>query len=139
MSTKLRLLLDECVPAPLVMEIENCSGILNVEVIDANHFLGNCKASDESIVAYATSDNRILVTTEARLNEKKFRVCTHSGIIVIRAAQRHEMDKAKLFSRFMKSGHRGKCVHAVTKLKVESGTRVEQSPQGAIREIVFRF
>lgn len=139
MSTKLRLLLDECVPGPLVLEIQACTGILSVEVIDANHFMGNCRTPDDAVVAYATQEGRILVTTEGRLNEKKFKICTHPGIIVIKTSQKHESEKAKLFTRFMQSGHRGKCLHAVTKLRDRGSVRLERSEDGTIREISLRF
>jgi hypothetical protein len=139
LSTKLRLLLDECVPGPLVIEIQACTGILSVEVIDANHFMGNCRTPDEAVVAYATQENRILVTTEGRLNEKKFKICTHAGIIVLKVTQKHDAEKGRLFTRFMQSGHRGKCSHAVTKLRDRGSIRLERTEDGMIKEVLLNF
>jgi predicted nuclease of predicted toxin-antitoxin system len=139
LSTKLRLLLDECVPPVIAAEIKSCSGILSVKSITAEHFLGNKKTPDEAVVDYARQVRRVVVTTETRLNEKKYTICTHPGIIVINATNRHELEKAKLFTRFMKSGHRAASKHAVTKLRVENSVRVEMAPDGTIREIPIHF
>lgn len=47
-------------------------------------------------MAYAKRERRVLVTTEGRLNEKEYTICTHEGIIVINATRRHEAEKACL-------------------------------------------
>lgn len=139
MSKKLRLLLDECVPTTIAREIENCSGISSLEAITAAHPLGNRKTSDPEIIAYAKQERRVLVTTEGRLNEKEYTICTHEGIIVINATRRHEAEKAKLFTRFMQSGHRAKSPHAVTKLRLKRSERLERAPDGSIRSIPLDF
>ena len=135
MTTKLRLLVDECVPAPFTKEIQNCSGVLSVEVIDANHPLGNRKTLDDVLVQYANQGKRIIVTVEGRLNEKRFPICTHPGIIVVKGTKCHEIERAKLFTRFMRSGHRGKCRHAVTRLRLENSVRLEHTENGSAQQV----
>lgn len=115
-------------------EIQECSGILNIESINAEHPLGNRKTPDKEIIRYATRENRIVITVEGRLNEKKFPICTHPGIIVFKAVKRHDAEKAKLFKRFMQSGHRSGSKHAVTRLRLEGSVRLELDVDGNIRE-----
>jgi predicted nuclease of predicted toxin-antitoxin system len=138
-NTKIRLLLDECVPAPIAREIENCSGISSIESITALHQLGNRHTSDYDVVAYAKQQGRVLVTVEGRLNEKQFTICTHEGIIVINATRRHEAEKVKLFTKFMRSGHRAKCYHAVTKLRLGISERLERAEDGSIRRVLIHL
>ena len=135
MSTKIPLLLDECVPAELSRGIEATAGISSFEAITASHPLGNRGTPDRELVEYATEGGKILVTVEGRLNEKLYKICTHSGIIVINATKRHEIEQAKLFARFMRSGHRSRSVHAVTKLRLEGSERLELGPDGVVRKI----
>jgi len=90
-------------------------------------------------MAYATQKKRILVTVEGRINEKTFPICSHPGIIVIRASQRHEIEQAKLFTRFMLSGHRVKCKHAVTKLRMFESVRIERTSDGSLTEVSVTF
>jgi len=133
--TKLRLLVDECVEGLLVQEIRSCSGTTSVEVIDANHPLGNRGTPDKVVMKYANQQERILVTDETRLDEKSNPICTHPGIIVIGARKRHELEKAKLFPRFMKSGFRKECHHAVTKLRLTGSVILRQAADGSIEQI----
>lgn len=70
---------------------------------------------DEAVVGYAKRTNRIVVTTEMDMNEKRFRICTHPGIIVI-GGNRHETIQSGSFRQFMKSGMRKAANHAVTYL-----------------------
>ena len=135
MSTKIPLLLDECVPARLAKEIEATSGISSFEAITAEHPLGNKGTPDDILVKYATEGGKILVTVEKRLNEKLYKICTHSGIIVFSATRRHEVEQAELFARFMRSGHRGGSGHAVTKLRLEGSERLEMGPDGIVRAV----
>ena len=137
MSTKLRLLLDECVPEAVKQEIRSCSGVSSVEEISSSHPLGNNSTPDTEVVAYATRNKRILVTVEGRLNEKVFTICTHEGIIVINATRRHETAKARLFTRFMQSGERGRSGHAVTKLRLNRSERIFRTPDGFIESEFF--
>jgi predicted nuclease of predicted toxin-antitoxin system len=139
LSTKIPLLLDECVPAPLAREIETTSGISSFEAITAEHPLGNKGTPDNVVVKYATDAGKILITVEKRLNEKLYKICTHSGIIVISGTKRHEVEQAKLFARFMRSGHRGRSAHAVTKLRLEGSERLEIGPDGTVRTVPLRF
>jgi len=139
LSTKLPLLLDECVPASLSKVIEEQSGISSFEAITATHPLGNRGTPDKDLVSYATENDKILVTVEGRLNEKLFTICTHPGIIVINATRRHEDEQAKLFVRFMQSGHRIGSVHAVTKLRLQGSERLERGPDGVVRSIPLKF
>ena len=122
-------------PAPLSREIAACSGISSFEAITADHPLGNKGTPDHTLVRYATDGGKILVTVEGRLNEKLYRICTHSGIIVINARKRHEAEQADLFQRFMRSGHRGASRHSVTKLRLEGSERLELAADGTVRKV----
>jgi hypothetical protein len=63
LSTKIPLLLDECVPAQLSKGIEATSGISSFEAITADHPLGNRGTPDSVLVKYATDRGKILVTS----------------------------------------------------------------------------
>ena len=71
-------------------------------------------AKDPEVMKYAAQHNWIVVTTETGINHKKFRICTHPGIIVICGKHRHESMQAEAFQNFMLSGCRKKASHAVT-------------------------
>lgn len=71
-------------------------------------------ADDDEVMRYATQERRIVVTTETGINHKKFKICTHPGIIVLCGKHRHESIHAETFQRFLLSGHRGLANHAVT-------------------------
>jgi predicted nuclease of predicted toxin-antitoxin system len=133
------LLLDECTQEPLAEAIKQCSGILSVEAITADHPLGNRSTSDKELVDYATAQKRILVTTEGRLNEKKFEICSHPGIIVIQATNRHESIKANIFVKFMRSGYRHNSKHAVTYLRLKGSLIRYRGDDGLIRELPVRI
>jgi len=140
LSTKLRLLVDECVPADIAERIQNSSGVSSAEIITAKHPLGNRGASDDEVVAYAKKHHQILVTIESRLDERKYTICTHEGIIVINATNRHEWDKAELFEQLMQSGFRSKCCHAVTKLRLNNSVRLERDEDNrAVRSVPLNF
>lgn len=139
MATKLTLLLDECMQDELSEAVPKCGGILSIECINAAHPLGNRKTPDGEVVRYACDHRRVLVTTEGRLNEKKFEICTHHGIIVIKATKRHESIKAELFTKFMKSEYRRKSIHAVTYLKLEGSFSRYRDDKGVIRDFPIRL
>ena len=71
-------------------------------------------AEDANVIKYATGENRIVVTTETGINHKKFKICTHPGIIVLCGRHRHASIQAGAFKKFMRSGHRKLVHHAVT-------------------------
>lgn len=123
MTTNLRLLLDECVTDPLAKLLGGSSSALNIE-----HVLniGMSGAADADVIKYATRENRIVVTTETGINHKKFRICTHPGIIVLGGKHRHEAFQAQLFQKFLLSGHRKEAHHAVTYLS-ERQARIKKS------------
>ena len=86
--------------------------------------LANIGFEDEALIDYAREKNRILVTTESRLNEQRFQICTHPGIIVVQATKRHDALKSKMFKDLVLSGVRSRCNHAVTYLRLDdTGTR----------------
>ena len=121
-TTSLRLLLDECLVRPLADNIKSFRA-LKVQYVN-DTLLSNVGFEDEDLVNYARENNRILVTTESRLNEKRFLICTHPGIIVIKATKRHDVLKSKMFTDLMRSGIRRRCNHAVTYLRLDdTGTR----------------
>lgn len=122
-ATKLALLLDECVTEPLANAIKNGSGTISVEHIDSSHQLW--KKSDEMVMEYATNTGRIVVTTDERLDESRFPICTHPGIIIIKSGNRHAFSRRHIFKKFMLSGHRQQAKHAVTRLK-SSGSFIKR-------------
>ncbi len=111
LTTNLRLLLDECVTDPLAKALGDSSSALNIEYIRENG-MGNTEDAD--VIRYATRENRIVVTTETGINHKKFKICTHPGIIVLSGKHRHESIQAEIFQKFLLSGHRKGARHAVT-------------------------
>jgi predicted nuclease of predicted toxin-antitoxin system len=113
LTTNLRLLLDECVTDPLATLLGNASSALNIEYI---RDIGMNKATDDEVMKYATKVKRIVVTTESGINHKRFKICTHPGIIVLGGKHRHESIQAKIFHKFLLSGHRKEADHAVTYL-----------------------
>jgi predicted nuclease of predicted toxin-antitoxin system len=114
----LRLLLDEAVTDVLAELIEGCSSAINVEYVRNLPIKG---APDDEIVAYATRNRRIVVTTETGMNHTTFPVCTHTGIIVL-TGRRHESVYAENFHRFLLSGRRQDTNDAVTYLTDDSAT-----------------
>jgi hypothetical protein len=123
LKTNLRLLLDECLQAELAEEIKTWKKVKAEWVCDLVSFRGR-SVSDEELMQHAQSRKSILVTVERRLNEKRFEICTHHGILVFKAMKRHECVKAEIFKKFMLCGQRKLCKHAVTYLMA--------------REIIFR-
>ena len=122
-TTSLRLLLDECLVQPLAEDIKTLGRSLKVEHVN-DSLLANIGFADVKLVAYAKKRRQIVVTTEGRLNEKRFSICTHPGIIVIKATKRHAALKSKMFRDLVRSGDRKRCKHAVTYLKLDdTGTR----------------
>lgn len=111
MNTNLRILLDEAITNPLAEMIKGCSSAINVEYIRDIESMKS--TSDEGVVSYATRQDRIVVTTETGINHKKFKICTHPGIIVL-CGPRHETIHAEVFQKFLLSGERVKAKHAVT-------------------------
>lgn len=116
-TTNLRLLLDECVDRSLADYIKQISRSIKVQYVNELP-ISNTAFSDKRLIGYATENNQILVTTESRLNEIKFKLCTHPGIIVIRATQHHSTMKSRMFRDLILSGIRTRCRHAVTYLKL---------------------
>ena len=141
MANRLRLLLDECLQGPLAKDIGKHKS-LDVEWIN-DTLMGNRGFADESVINYAREKRRIIVTPEGRLNEKKFTICTHPGIVVIKASKRHQSIKAGMFHDLVTSGLRSRCRHAVTYLKLDdTATRTiaivkERDEMGAIQETIF--
>jgi predicted nuclease of predicted toxin-antitoxin system len=132
LTTNLRLLLDECVTDPLAKALGDCSSALNIEYVRDN---GMGSAEDADLIRYATRENRIVVTTETGINHKKFKICTHPGIIVLGGKRRHESIQAEIFQKFLLSGHRKEAHHAVTVLsqneaRIKTG---ETAPDTIIR------
>ena len=135
MSTNLRLLLDECITNPLAEMLKKSSTALNVEYI---RDLGMSGTPDADVIAYATRENRIVVTTETGINHKKFKICSHPGIIVLSGKHRHETIQAGYFRDFMLSGHRTDACHAVTFLS-EREARIKVSSDASVPDKIIRF
>jgi predicted nuclease of predicted toxin-antitoxin system len=132
------LLLDECLQGELADEIRKWRKV-SAEWICDNPALRNRKVSDEQIMAYAQERNRILVTVETRLNEQKFAICTHHGIIVFSTTKRHDSAKAQLFRRLMLSGQRKFCKHAVTYLRADQIVFRRRDPKtGQVMDVAVK-
>src|SRR6266436_8108653 len=86
------------------------------------------EASDEAVMEFAKEDDRILITTETGINERAFKICSHPGIIVLSARDRHETIQAEIFQKFLLSGHRKHTKDSVT--YVTSKTAVVRSHDG---------
>jgi len=131
LSTNLRVLLDESVTDVLAELIEECSSAINVEYVRDLPIKG---APDDVVVAYATKERRIVVTTETGMNHVTFPVCTHSGIIVLGGRSRHEAIQAEHLHMFLLSGERKHAQDAVTCL---SGGQARIKTHSG--ELKFRF
>ncbi len=127
LTTNLRLLLDEAVTDPLAEMIRKCSSALNIQYVrEVQEIAG---ASDSDVVKYAVREDRIVVTTETGINHRRFKICTHPGIIVLGGKHRHETIHAEAFQKFLLSGHRKHAHHAVTFL-TEKQARIKTSQTG---------
>lgn len=138
MSTKLRLLLDECLQREIADQIKT-SNAINVQWVNEIPALRNRSFTYEDLVEYARRTRRIVVTVEGRLNERKYEICTHPGIIVFEARKRHESVKAQIFKKFMLSGHRSKSNHAVTYLRLTDATIRIKRADGTLGEIPVKL
>lgn len=119
LSVKLRLLIDECFDGPLSERIAKqkrgfCS---HLEILDNNHELGNTGTKDEQVVVYAKRKNLIVVTVEKRLDDLRFPLCTHPGIIVVNTKRRHPDTQFEALAAFMRSGHRKIAHHTVVTIR----------------------
>ena len=103
--------MDESVTDVLAALIERSSAAINVEYMRNLAIKG---APDSAVIAYATENRRIVVTTETGMNHMTFPVCTHSGIIVLTGRSRHESVHAENFRSFLLSGRRQDAQDAVT-------------------------
>jgi hypothetical protein len=131
-------LLDECLQGELAEEIK-AWGKVRAEWVCDNVALRSQKITDESLMKYAQKTKSIFVTVEGRVDEKRFTICTHKGIIVFKAARRHESVKAQIFRRFMLCGKRKLCRHAVTYLKNNEVTFRRRGNDGALNDTTVRI
>lgn len=136
MKTDLRLLLDECLQSELAKEIKRWRA-LDAKWVNETNTLPS--TSDDDLIKVACADNRILVTIENRINEKRYRLCTHPGIIIFKAKAQHDVIKARLFKQFMLSGQRARAKKAVTYLKMDSITFKEMGMDGETVETMTRW
>jgi predicted nuclease of predicted toxin-antitoxin system len=125
--------LDECITDPLAKALGDSSSALNIEYIRDN---GMSSAEDAEVIRYATRERRIVVTAETGINHKKFKICTHPGIIVLGGKHRHETMQAEIFQKFLLSGHRKEVHHAVTFLS-QNEARIKTGE--GIPDTVIRF
>jgi predicted nuclease of predicted toxin-antitoxin system len=113
LTTKLKLLLDESVPNPLADQLMSLpSGSVHWQYVRTEPLLKG--ASDPTLIEYATRHGMIVVTVETAMNERAFKICTHSGIIVISTREHHEIIQCEVFRKFLLSGYRKYARHAVT-------------------------
>ena len=139
MTNDLRLLLDECLQGELAEEIGKW-GKVRAQWVCEDVSLRSQSVTDEFLMSYAQARGLILVTVEGRLNERKFEICTHHGIIVFKAAKRHASAKAQIFKKLMLSGRRSLCKHAVTYLKTDEIVFRRKSPtDGELMDIRVRI
>ena len=114
MSTDLRLLIDEAVPDPLAQAIQRISAVKSLYARDVPEVTGR---DDQTVMDFATRDNRIVFTTESRF--KAFPVCTHPGIIILAVRERHETIRQRVVTRFMRSGFRKYTKDTLTRLSTD--------------------
>jgi len=132
LKTDLRLLLDQCVQQELASKIKGEGSVRAIWVNDEPRQMEGAK--DDDLMNEAKIQNRILVTVEGRINEKRYRICTHPGIIVFRANTQHEAVRADIFRSFMLSGHRSRAYKAITYLKLDGVTFRELRKDGTTAE-----
>jgi predicted nuclease of predicted toxin-antitoxin system len=101
LSTDLRLLIDEAVPDPLAQAIQKISAIKSLYARDIPEVAGK---DDQTVMEFATKENRIVFTTESKF--KEFPVCTHPGIIILTVRERYESIRQRVVAKFMRSGFR---------------------------------
>jgi len=116
MGTDLRLLLDEAIQNDVAEEIMNASSALKCKYVRDIPELRS--ESDAAVMAYAQQDKRIVVTTEGKFDDKSFPICTHLGIIVIRARSIYRA--APIFKQFVLSGRRKEAKNCVTFINEKS-------------------
>jgi len=136
LKNDLRLLLDECVQAELAEAIRKHKAI---DAFWVNESEGLSSSSDEELMALARLQNRIFVTVENRIDDKRFRICTHPGIIVFRAKRQHDAVRSNIFRLFMLSGQRARSKKAVTYLRIDGVTFRERRKDGTVSEASFQW
>lgn len=131
MSTDLRILIDEMVPAELVRAIEGISALRSLYARDVPELISQ---DDDIVVAYAKNENRIIFTLERRF--EKYGVCKgdHVGIIILTVAERHEAVRRRVFEKFIRSGHRTRASDSIT--RVSQGKAVVRNHTG---NQIYRF
>jgi predicted nuclease of predicted toxin-antitoxin system len=116
LNTTLRILLDESVGGTLAANLMAVSAVSAASVLQTPL----AGASDKAVVAYATKERRIVVTTDKGMDEKHHAICTHPGIIIL--ASTDDFRHVETFKSFIASGHRAAARNAVTYL-TEHGAR----------------
>lgn len=113
MNTNLRILIDEDVEDPLADAIEKIAAF-NVECVrDLPMVRGK---SDQEVMQYAISSNRIVLTLDRGFTKANYPICTHPGIIRIDSRCKHFTILSDVIRRYSQSGHRSKSKHAITHL-----------------------
>ena len=130
MSTDLRLLIDEDVPAPLARGIISMSSVKAVYVLDIPSLVG---CHDDAVIAFAEEERRVTLTLERAF--KRYKVCTHQGIIVLASRERHEVLQEEIFRRFILSGYRQLTKNSFTRLTHNEAAIRDHSGE----EKVYRF
>src|SRR5256885_1732982 len=80
LSFKYKILVDESIGNSAAEAIGSASKAVHAEYVREMPIKG---AIDKVVVATATKAERIVVTTDQGMNEKRHPICTHSGIIII--------------------------------------------------------
>jgi len=113
LSTDLRLLIDEMVPAALIRSIEGISAVRSVYAGKISELMAK---DDDIVIDYARKEDRVLFTLERRF--EKYGVCTgrHVGIIILTVAERHEAVRSEVFESFIRSGHRKHTSDCITRV-----------------------
>lgn len=135
MTSKLRLLLDEDVQKFLADEVQKWNA-LNVELVGQ---IPSLKGQDDPVViAYARSQRRIVVTLDTHMTEHRYEICTHPGIVLV-AVRQGDDARIEAFRKLMRSGHRGRCRHAVTYLHRHGATFKIKDRDGRRADITLAF
>ena len=108
-TTKLRILLDENLPADLSESIKrHSSAFLVIEDIQSNR----PGMEDGPMMKYAKEKELIVITMDNGINQRTHPPCQHPGVIRLAARKKHK--NAAAFRKFLLSGIRKHVHHCVT-------------------------
>jgi predicted nuclease of predicted toxin-antitoxin system len=116
-ARKLRLLVDEGVYRPVTDWLKNYGRLRVTDVYE----LGLQGVEDCELVKKATEERRVLVVIDRGFSQKRYPICTHSGIIRVGIKKPHTSEEMiRVLKSFFQSGEGAQCKHAVVTLRDDS-------------------